>query len=337
MPPDELAALIAPLPHYRAMQIIKWIASGAASFSEMNNLPLSMREELGKRFILRPVCEKTVLSGNDNTAKVILKFRDGAAIEAVLLKDEADQSARYTACLSTQAGCPAACVFCKTGTAFRRNLSSSEITEQFLHLTELQQLSNVVIMGMGEPLLNLAELRRALQVINCAKGINFSKRRITVSTCGIINGISDLGENGPLVRLALSLPTGDEKLRQKLMPITAGQALNKVKKALCNFQEKGGGRITLETVLLGDINTRIEDAHSIAKFAAGLDTMINLIPWNPVDGLKFEGKALCEPLAEEVTRYTRQLEAFGLKVTRRFRRGRGISGACGQLGGPVKT
>jgi 23S rRNA (adenine2503-C2)-methyltransferase len=236
-------------------------------------------------------------------------------------------------------------VFCKTGTGFSRNLSSAEIVEQFLQLgraagensveisvPESCPVSNIVVMGMGEPLLNLPQLRRALEVITCKKGIGFSKRRITVSTCGIANGIEDLAANGPNVRLALSLTTADEELRLKLMPITKSQPLNKVKEALLGFQEKGGGRITLEAVLLGGVNTRVEDAKSIATFAKGLDAVINLIPWNPVKGLEFEGKALKPPSTAEVETYMSELEKLGLNVTRRFRRGRGIMGACGQLG-----
>jgi 23S rRNA (adenine2503-C2)-methyltransferase len=187
-------------------------------------------------------------------------------------------------------------------------------------------------MGMGEPLLNLKELRRSIEVITCDKGLHFSKRRITVSTCGIAEGIADLADKGPDWRLALSLTTADEALRQRLMPATAGRPLSEVKEALRHFQNRGGGRITLETVLLGGINTRPEDATAIAGFAQGLDAAINLIPWNPVEGLNFEGVPLREPTQAEIQTFTARLEKLGLKVTRRFRRGRGISGACGQLG-----
>jgi 23S rRNA (adenine2503-C2)-methyltransferase len=192
-------------------------------------------------------------------------------------------------------------------------------------------ISNIVIMGMGEPLLNLAELRRALSVITCKEGLHFSRQRITVSTCGIAEGIADLAQNGPSVRLALSLTTADESLRRHLMPLTASQPLSKVKKALMAFQAKGGGRITLEAVLLGGINTREKDATSIAQFARGLDAAINLIPWNPVKGLEFEGKALQEPSSTEIKAYTQRLKDLGLNVTQRYRRGRGVAGACGQL------
>jgi 23S rRNA (adenine2503-C2)-methyltransferase len=370
LPLEELICLLSPLPKFRAAQIFKWIAKGISSFDTLDNLPLDLRKELSERYTLRPKASVEEQRGADGTIKLALEFADGARIEAVLL---ADSSARRTACLSTQAGCPAGCVFCKTGTSFTRNLDSAEIVEQFLQLRTLatetiilkephaetqrrggrknpeflcasaplrdkvqtkvysHPVSNIVIMGMGEPLLNLVELRRALSVITCKDGLHFSRQRITVSTCGIAEGIADLAQNGPGVRLALSLTTADESLRRRLMPLTASQPLTKVKKALMAFQAKGGGRITMEAVLLGGINTREKDALSIAQFARGLDAAINLIPWNPVKGLEFEGKALCEPSAAEIKAFTQRLKTRGLNVTQRYRRGRGVAGACGQL------
>jgi 23S rRNA (adenine2503-C2)-methyltransferase len=338
-----LESVLKPLPRFRAAQIFKWIASDTSSFEEMSNLPQTLRNELAEKFVLRPEVTTEKHCGDDGSVKLALRFADGPWVEAVLLQDI---SGRRTCCLSTQAGCPAGCVFCKTGTGFSRNLNSAEIVEQFFLLgkeaAEISDppsgadsgrpVSNIVVMGMGEPLLNLAELRRALAVITHQEGIGFSRRRITVSTCGIARGIEDLAANGPAVRLALSLTTADEDLRRRLMPITVSQPLNKVKEALRSFQERGGGRVTLEAVLLGGINTRSEDALSIANFAKGLDAAVNLIPWNPVEGLEFEGKALRPPSTTEVETFTQELEKLGLNVTRRFRRGRGIMGACGQLG-----
>ena len=336
LPLEELAELIAPLPRYRVAQIIKWLSLGVSSFSVMSNLPLPLREDLSRRFTLRPETTHTIFRGEDGTVKIKICFSDGAEIEAVLLADEQESAAgvRYTICLSTQAGCPAGCVFCKTGTKFLRNLDSSEIIEQFFLLREVSliPISNIVVMGMGEPLLNLPELRRALAVITCPQGINFSKKRITVSTCGIVNGINDLTDNGPIVRLAFSMTTADENLRRQLMPVSAGQPLSGIKKALRYYQEKSGERITLELVLLGGINTRCEDAAAAAKFAKGLDAVVNLIPWNPVNGLEFQGKKLRQPSVSEVESFARRLKSHGIKVTRRFRRGRSILGACGQLG-----
>ncbi|MCL2809405.1 MAG: 23S rRNA (adenine(2503)-C2)-methyltransferase, partial [Treponema sp.] len=189
-----------------------------------------------------------------------------------------------------------------------------------------------VIMGMGEPLLNLENLREAISFFCDPHGMNISRRRITVSTCGICDGLFDIARNGPYIRLALSLVTANTDLRQKLMPISKSNPLKKIKEALLLFQKKSKSRITLEIPLLGGINTSNKDACSIAEFAKGLDTVINIIPWNPVPDLLFEGKPLNEPDKKEVQDFIRMLEYQKLKVTKRLHKGRSIMGACGQLG-----
>ena len=327
----ELTDMLKAYPAFRSKQIYKWICSSVSSFDEMVNLPLAMRSELKDNFLLFPGAVTSQVSDPDGTVKLGLTLNDGAAIEAVILSD---REGRKTACLSTQAGCPMACVFCKTGTlGFSRNLLSSEIVFQFLELRRLEkEISHVVIMGMGEPLLNLSELRKALLFFTEKEGINLSKRRITLSTCGIINGILDLAEKGPDVRLALSLTTAREELRQKLMPVSRDNPLLLVKDALLRYQEKTGHRITLELVLLGGLNTSPRDAEEIAVFAQGLKTVVNILPWNPVTGMKFEGSPLIPPTLKEVKIFTDTLQKLGLKVTQRTRKGSSISGACGQLG-----
>jgi 23S rRNA (adenine2503-C2)-methyltransferase len=187
-------------------------------------------------------------------------------------------------------------------------------------------------MGMGEPLLNLPQLRKAINIFTDSDGMNFSKRRITISTCGICDSLFDIAENGPFARLALSLTTADEVLRQKLMPVTKANPLHKTKEALILFQRKSSSRITLEIPLLGGVNTREKDALSIIEFAKGMDTVINIIPWNPVEGLEFEGKQLVEPEKKEIENFIDKLKNNGLKVITRYRKGRSIMGACGQLG-----
>ncbi|MDR0878011.1 MAG: 23S rRNA (adenine(2503)-C(2))-methyltransferase RlmN [Treponema sp.] len=331
LPLEELTTALIPLPAYRARQIFKWISRGIADFTEMKNLPRSLREELAGRFTVYSSAVSAELPDPDGTVKLQIRLADGAKIEAVLL---ADGRERKTACLSTQAGCPAQCVFCKTGQlGFKRNLSSSEIVEQFLFLRRIESaISNIVVMGMGEPLLNLAELRRAVSVLTCREGLGLSPRRITVSTCGIAGGIRDLADNGPRVRLAVSLTAAEENLRGRLMPISVSNPLPALKDSLRYYQEKGGGRVTLEAALFAGINTHAGAASAMAAFAHGLDAAINLIPWNPVAGLEFEGVPLREPAAKEVQEFSRLLEKDGLTVTRRYRKGRSISGACGQLG-----
>ena len=323
------------LPHYpafRSAQIFEWVCKGVLSFSEMDNLPVPMRKELSQSFAFptgNPVSE---LRDRDGTLKLGIKLDDGALIEAVALRDG---KGRRTACLSVQAGCPLACVFCKTGSlGLKRNLSAFEISGQFLHLRAREkEISHIVIMGMGEALLNLDELKKALVFFMDEKGINISKRRITISTSGITEGIIDLANNGPDIRLALSLTTARAELRQGLMPLSCREnSLPKVKEALLEYQKKRKRRITLEMVLLGGINTSAADAKAAKEFAKGLDTVMNLIPWNPVEALQFNGIPLRVPAQKEIFDFAAALENEGLKVTIRMEKGKSISGACGQLG-----
>ncbi|MCL1994276.1 MAG: 23S rRNA (adenine(2503)-C(2))-methyltransferase RlmN [Spirochaetes bacterium] len=336
IPLDELCARLAPLPRFRAAQIFKWIARGVFDIRQMTDIPAALREELEQKFEVLAGKEEERTQCKDSL-KALYSLPDGVKIEAVLLWDG---KGRVTACLSTQAGCPLGCVFCKTGSGgLIRDLTSGEIVEQFLRLrsaaweaggTGGRGIDNIVFMGMGEPLLNLPQLRRAIGIITDPQGINFSKRRITLSTSGISAGLVDLADSGPPVRLALSLVSADEDLRQRLMPAFKG-SLAQIKDALVYFQERGGGRVTLEIVLLGGINTGKKDAGLIARFAKGLDSVVNLIPWNPVAGLTFEGHPLRKAGEQEIERFAGHLEELNLKVTKRISKGRGIMSACGQL------
>jgi len=323
---------------FRVKQIFNWILCGAKDFSQMTNLPVSLQKELSERFLLySSTIEKVYEDGE--TKKIVISLKDGFKIEAVLLNDGKD---RLTACISTQAGCPAGCVFCKTGfLGFKRNLEKTEIIEQYLHLKSICDegkrkkehiIDNIVVMGMGEPLLNLENLKKAIDFFNDKDGLNFSRRRITVSTCGICNSLFEIANTLPFARLALSLTTADETLRKKLMPVSAGNPLHEIRNALLLFQKNGGGRITLEIPLLGGINTGEKDAKLIFEFAKGLETVINIIPWNPVEGLFFEGNALKEPDKKETGEFIKMLESYNLKTTMRLRKGRSVMGACGQLG-----
>jgi 23S rRNA (adenine2503-C2)-methyltransferase len=349
---EELIEILSPLPRYRSKQVFSWISRGVFSFDEMTDLPKDLRTELDKRFSLCTSKISAHLKDPDGTEKIQLLLQDDSRIEAVLLSDN---DGRKTACLSTQAGCPMACVFCKTGTLkFKRNLTAAEIIEQLLYLRTLiggetpgndtknsagtkermeHPLSNIVFMGMGEPLLNLTELRRAISVITSSEGMGISPRRITVSTSGITGGIRELADKGPKVRLALSLTTADEALRERLMPAAAAShSLAQVKDALLAYQKKAGLRVTLEMVLLGGINTRTEDVKALKKFIDRLDGVVNLIPWNPVEGMAFEGELLRECSEQELSHFTGQLEKERIKYTLRYRKGKTIGGACGQLG-----
>ncbi|MDR0645400.1 MAG: 23S rRNA (adenine(2503)-C(2))-methyltransferase RlmN [Treponema sp.] len=330
----ELTELLKPLPVFRARQLFRHLCCGTRSFAEMTDFSLSLRESMERRFSLysSEVAQRFV--DRDGSVKLQIDLSDGARIEAVLLSDE---NGRKTACLSTQAGCPMGCVFCKTGSlGFNRNLTSAEMTEQFLHLQAAagSRINNVVVMGMGEPLLNMTELRKTLLFLTGQDfgSRQFSKRKVTVSTCGIVAGIRELAENGPDVRIALSLTTADEDLRGRLMKASAANPLSALRNALLSYQQRRKRRITLEAVLLGGVNTRQKDVDALTVFVQGLDVAVNLIPWNPVVGALFEGAPLRQPSRAETDGFAERLRKQKVNVTVRLKRGRGIAGACGQLG-----
>jgi 23S rRNA (adenine2503-C2)-methyltransferase len=313
-------------PAFRGKQIFKWIAKGAESFDEMSNLDKNMRQNLSEKAVIYSSTVSKVLSDPDGTVKLQVTLHDGRMIETVLLTDK---DGRKTACVSCQAGCAMGCAFCQTGTlGLGRNLTAGEIVEQFLHLEKKSgPLDNIVFMGMGEPMQNLAAIRKAVELLSDKEGRNLSTRRITLSTCGLIKGIHELADEGPQVRLAVSLTTADPELRESLMPVTKGNPLPELKKAIQYYIEKTGKRVTLEAALLSNQNTSKESARRMIDFASGMDVYINLIPWNPVETLPFN-----TPSQNECRTFVRQLEDAGLKVNLRMRRGAKIGGACGQLG-----
>ena len=324
--PEELCVSLSLSPSFRGEQIFRWIGKGSDSFDAMTNVGAELRASLAEKALLRTTHVSDVLKADDGTVKLQIQTEDGLAVETVLLTDRAG---RKTACVSCQVGCAMGCAFCKTGTlGFARNLSAAEIVEQFLFLEKYAgALDNIVFMGMGEPLLNLDALRKAIAVLTDKRGRNLSSRRITVSTVGIVSGIYDLADNGPAVRLAVSLTTADEELRRELMPASLTNSLRDLRQALSYYIEKTGKRVTLEAVLLSGKNTSEKNADSLIAFAKDLDVHINLIPWNPVAGLPF---ATPDPV--ETAQFVSRLEKGGLNVTLRMHRGKSISGACGQLG-----
>ena len=257
--PDEINTTFSIKEKFRGKQIFRWISNGVESFSEMTNIPQQLREQLEKDAVLRCSEISKVLKDPDGTIKLQIRLFDDRCIETVLLTDEED---RKTACVSCQVGCAMACAFCQTGKlGFARNLTAAEIVEEFFHLEKIAgKLDNIVFMGMGEPMLNLPEIRKAIQVLSHPEGRNLSVRRITLSTSGVISGIYDLADNGPELRLAVSLTAATQELREKLMPIAKANPLPELSKAIRYYIEKTGRRCTLEAALLGGVNTRKEDA-----------------------------------------------------------------------------
>ena len=324
--PAEICGSLGLSQSFRGKQIFQWIGKGAVSFDEMTNLSKDLRGELEEKAVLRSTAVSQILTDSDGTVKLQVSLSDGLAVETVLLTDRKN---RKTACVSCQAGCAMGCAFCRTGQlGLARSLTAGEIVEQFLALEKhAGALDNIVFMGMGEPMMNLPGVRKAVAGRTDGDGRGFSARRITLSTSGVVRGIYDLADNGPAVRLAVSLTTADEALRGELMPVARANPLGDLREAIVHFTRRTGRRVTLEAALLHGKNTGDGSAENLVRFAKGLGAHVNLIPWNPVEGLPFE-----EPTAAECARFMRRLNEAGLNATLRARRGRGVGGACGQLG-----
>ena len=326
--PSEIIEQLELSQKFRGDQIFKWVGNGVKDFDAMTNLSLDLRNQLKDKAILRCTTLENILKDPDGTIKLQIKLSDGNIVETVLLTDKEN---RKTACVSCQAGCGMKCAFCMTGTlGLSRNLLPAEIVEQFLYLEEIAgKLDNIVFMGMGEPMQNLSGIRKAVEILCHKNGRNLSSKRITLSTCGVVKGIYDLADNGPNIRLAVSLTTANEDLRKELMPVATAKenSLSELRNAIKYYAEKSGKRVTLEAALLAKTNTDRESAQNMINFAKNLDVNVNLIPWNPVSILPFE-----EPSNNEVHNFVKQLEEAGINVTLRTRRGRKIGGACGQLG-----
>ncbi|MCQ2248630.1 MAG: 23S rRNA (adenine(2503)-C(2))-methyltransferase RlmN [Treponema sp.] len=324
--PDEISSSLQLKPSFRAKQVYEWIYKGVESFDQMTNIDKGTRQFLEDNALLRSSKVSEVLKDPDGTIKLQITLSDGRAIETVLLTDREN---RKTACVSCQAGCAMQCAFCQTGKlGLGRNLTAGEIVEEFLYMEkEAGKLDNIVFMGMGEPMQNLEAIRKAVRILTDPKGRALSARRITLSTCGLTKGIYDLADNGPAMRLAVSLTTADPDLREKLMPVTRGNPLPELKKAIAYYSQKTGKRVTLEAALLAGQNTSRESAMRMIEFSRGIDVYVNLIPWNPVPGLGFE-----TPTPAECSAFVSILENNGINVNLRTRRGTKIGGACGQLG-----
>jgi 23S rRNA (adenine2503-C2)-methyltransferase len=323
--PKTISAVFPSLKSYRSEQLFAWLHKPVLDFNAMSNLPLEFRGLLARRAVAvsSQVVERR--RGADGSCKYKIRLEDGACIETVLLSDAAG---RNTACLSTQVGCALGCTFCATARmGFKRNLAAHEIVEQYLLLkAETKEISHIVFMGMGEPLYNLEQVRTAIQALHHRGGSGISLRRMTISTSGRPKGIFDLAERGPHVRLALSLITADPVLRRRLMPGACATPLPELQQALQAFQQATGKRITIELIILPGVNDREKDCDLLKGFTEPLRTVVNVIPWNGVDGLPFR-----EPNERETADYIRRLKKRGLHITQRYSKGRGIHAACGQL------
>ncbi|MDR1855858.1 MAG: 23S rRNA (adenine(2503)-C(2))-methyltransferase RlmN [Desulfovibrio sp.] len=322
-------------PPFRARQVWQWIwRKMARDFDAMTDVSLACRRRLEQSAcIVWPEVE-TVLTSRDETTKFLLRLADGALVETVLIPSESSKGERrWTQCLSSQVGCPMGCRFCATGgDGFARNMTMSEMLGQVqvarAHLAETrpgESLRNLVFMGMGEPLLNLREVMRVLQCCNDAHGLGFSPRRITVSTCGVENGLAELGASG-LAFLAVSLHAPTQEQRERIMPGAARWPLPDLIDALAAYPLKTRERITLEYLLLGDVNDSPKDARTLAKVLSKVKFKLNVIVYNPTPGSPFRAPAPDRVLAFEKELWSRHITAVLRKSM-----GADIDAACGQL------
>ncbi|MFO8236254.1 MAG: 23S rRNA (adenine(2503)-C(2))-methyltransferase RlmN [Bacteroidales bacterium] len=321
---------------FRAKQVYEWIWNkGITSFDEMTNLSAQDRAGLANDFYFKAIQIHQEQRSADGTIKISFQTNDGHFIEGVLIPS----GNRTTACISSQIGCTLKCTFCATGTIkFKRNLTAGEIFDQvqYLNKRSLQNyqtsLSNIVYMGMGEPLLNYKEVMQSVYHITDTSGMNFSPRRITLSTVGLPDKIRQLANDNIKFNVAVSLHSAIEKKRSQLVPTNKKHNLEELKQALQYFYEHSGKRITFEYLMLGGVNDKLEDAKALAEYCKNFPVKINLIEYNPYTGLNFS-----KSKPEHLKKFQEFLEKKNMIVKIRRSRGQDIDAACGQLAGKEKN
>jgi 23S rRNA (adenine2503-C2)-methyltransferase len=328
----EMTAAIAEMgePKFRAKQVYEWLwKKSAISFDEMTNLSKELRTKLQQDFLIAPVQETIVQKSKDGTVKLGMKLQDDRLIEGVMIPDED----RNTACVSSQVGCSLACTFCATGFLKReRNLEAGEIYDQVILLNKyaLEQsnrpLTNIVYMGMGEPLLNYDNVMQSIKLITSPEGLGMAQKRITVSTSGIVRGIKRIADEGMKFNLALSLHAATNEKRNKIMDINQSNPLEEVMEALNYFYEKTGNKITFEYILFDHFNDSEEDAHHLMEWCDQVPAFVNLIEYNNVEGV-----TLRRAKSDRRDAFVDYLREHDVNVAVRRSRGKDIDAACGQL------
>lgn len=321
---------------FRAKQVYEWLwKKNAATFQDMSNLSVPFRALLDERFFIDHIFVKDQQKSSDLTIKCAFGVEENKIVEGVLIPT----TTRTTACISSQIGCSLACTFCATGRLkLMRNLSAGEIVDQVVYLRDQAQthyrkpLSNIVYMGMGEPLLNYKNVLRSIDIITSEEGLGMAPKRITVSTAGIAKMIKKLGDDQVKFNLALSLHAANDAKRNQIMEINESNNLETLKEALIYFHEKTGSRVTFEYIIFKDFNDQIEDAQELAKFAKCVPCKINIIEYNPIDDGGFQQ---ADP--KKVDAFAAYLESKNMIVHVRRSRGKDIDAACGQLANKNKA
>lgn len=312
---------------FRATQIFKWLyQKDARSFADMSNLSKDLRLELEQTAFISNLDASTVEEGRDGTRKYLFTLSDGEAVESVLIPDEG----RNTLCISSQVGCAMKCEFCLTGT-FRlsRNLTTAEIVNQVCAVRREAPVTNIVFMGMGEPLHNLENVIRAIRILLDDNGLQFSTRRVTVSTCGLVPEMAELGR-AVTVNLAVSLNATTDELRDRIMPVNRKYPLKALLQACREFPLPSRRKITIEYVMLGGVNDTLDDAKRLLRLISDVPNKVNLIPFN-----EHEGCGFIAPTRKAIDSFHKYLIDRHVTVITRDSRGSDISAACGQLRGKL--
>lgn len=321
---------------FRAKQVYEWLwVRNAHSFQEMSNLSLTLRDTLDEMYTIDAIRIDDEQTSADRTIKCAFSVGEGKVVEGVLIPT----TSRMTACISSQVGCSLSCTFCATGKLkLMRNLSAGEIVDQVVYLKRAAEerydtpLSNIVYMGMGEPLLNYKNVLRSIDRITSTDGLGMSPKRITVSTAGIAKMIRKLGDDEVKFNLALSLHAANDKKRSEIMEINDTNNLDELAEALIYFHDKTGTRVTFEYIIFDGFNDSLEDAAELARFARCVPCKINIIEYNPIDEGGFQ-----RAKPEKVTAFADFLESKNLVVNVRRSRGKDIDAACGQLANKNKA
>jgi 23S rRNA (adenine2503-C2)-methyltransferase len=316
---------------FRAKQVWEWLwTKHAHTFADMTNLSKELRQKLGENFMLPALTVTATQHSSDGTLKSGFKTHEGHLCEGVLIPTES----RNTACVSSQLGCSLSCKFCATGYIDRkRNLDFDEIYDEVVLLNQQSEktygkkLSNIVFMGMGEPLLNYKNVLKAIEKITAEDGLGMSPRRITVSTAGVAKMIKQLGDDGVKFKLALSLHAANDEKRNEIMPINETNNLKAIIEALNYFYQKTKNEITLEYILFNNFNDSLKDADDLIRVYRKVPAdLVNIIEYNPIDFAKFE-----KPSEERMTQFMTYLEKHKVNARLRRSRGKDIDAACGQL------
>ena len=315
---------------FRSKQLMSWMyKKNVSDFSQMTDLSKNLRAELEQRAYISEWTPEAEEVSSDGTRKFLFHLADGESIETVLIPME---SGRSTLCISSQVGCAMQCDFCLTGKfGLKRNLTTAEIVNQVSALRREHHIHNIVVMGMGEPLQNLDNMVSALEIFYDPAGMDYSSRKVTLSTCGLVPQMHELARRIN-VNLAVSLNASNDEIRNRLMPVNKRYPLRDLIQACRDFPLHGKRRITFEYILIRDLNDSIADARRLVKLLHGVKAKVNLIPFNEHEGSKYK----CPP-EESINAFQSFLLQRNIVAIRRASKGQDISAACGQLKGKLET